>query len=152
MKPTFTNPYLGHERGRYFSTDFKDDPGMTQQSDAKDCDINVIMAKYTATGQIPRQLMQPLYGDFSEPMDYQEAVTRIRSAEEAFLEIPAKIRLQFGNDPGEFIKFCTDPQNKDKLRELGLHAPIPEPSIEEKTLEAIKDLKPKETQNGTGPK
>lgn len=124
------------------------EPSMTQEADANETDINVIMAKYQKTGQLPRQLMEPLFGDFTQPIDYAQAVTAIRSAEEAFLEIPAKIRAQFGNDPGEFIKFATNPDNKEELAKLGLLQPPASPTIEEQTLNAIKELKPKESTNG----
>lgn len=145
----FANAYtLKDERGHNWAT-YNTEASMTQQADAKDADINVIMAKYQVTGQMPQVLMQPLFGDFTETPDYRKAVEIIREAEEAFLEIPAKIRAQFGNDPGEFIKFATDPANKQELTKLGLTKP-PEPkTIHEQTLEAIQALKPQEKENGS---
>jgi len=123
---------------------------MAQESDAKDADINVIMARYQQTGQIPQQMMSPLFGDFTEPLDYATAVSTIRAAEEAFLEVPAKIRNQFGNDPGQFIEFCSKEENREKLQEMGLVNPPKPPTIEEQTLNGIKELKPKEdNENGT---
>lgn len=114
---------------------------MTQQADANDTDINVIMARYNQTGQLPEVLTEPMFGDFTGTLDYATAVSAIRVAEEAFLEVPAKIREQFGNDPGAFIKFASDPQNKDRLKEMGLLKETPPPTIAEQTLNAIKELK-----------
>lgn len=122
-------------------------PSMTEQAPANETDINVIMQKYAKTGQMPRILQEPMYGDFSNPMSYGEAVLAVREAEEAFLQVPAKVRAQFGNDPGEFIKFATNPENAEELRKLGLTKPTPEPTIEEQTLAAIRDLKPQEKPN-----
>ena len=148
----FAHTYsLPEELSDTFAT-FNDEPSMTQQADAKDCDINVIMARYQQTGQLPQVLQEPLFGDFTNPMDFREMNEKLREAEEAFLEIPPQIRAQFGNDPGEFIKFCTDEKNREQLEKWGLTQPKPEPTIEEQTLNAIKDLKPKENANGSGPK
>jgi len=149
----FTGPFTLPEHRSRPATDFYDDPGMTEKSHADECNINVIMAKYQQTGQLPQLVMKPLFGDFTETPDYRQAVETIREAEEAFLQIPAKIRLQFGNDPGEFIKFCSDEKNAEQLTKWGLTNPAPTPTIEQQTLEAIKALKPQETkENGDGQK
>jgi len=124
---------------------------MTQESDAKDSDINVIMARFKSTGQLPHRLTEPLFGDFSAPIDYAQAVTTINEANDAFMSLPAKIRGQFGNDPGEFIKFATNPENREELNKMGLIREPAKPTIEEQTLTAIRELKPKETNNGNNP-
>lgn len=129
-----------------------EEPTMTQQSDANETDINVIMAKYQQTGQLPRVLTEPLFGDFTDAPDYRTAVETINAANAAFMEIPAKIRAQFGNDPAEFMKFAGDPKNKEELQKLGLLKDAPKPTIEQETLEAIKALKPQENSNGGGQK
>lgn len=140
----FSHTYTPN-KDRFRPSTVNEEPTLTQKSDAKDADINVIMAKYKKTGQLPKVLLEPMYGDFSEMPDYRASVTAIQQAEEAFLQVPAKIRAQFGNDPGEFIKFATDPNNKDKLKEMGLLKPEAPPTIEEQTLTAIRELKPQET-------
>lgn len=148
----FANAYtLKEEREKSYAT-VNNEPSMTEQSPAHDADINVIMQKYSKTGQIPRVLAEPMYGDFSNPISYADAVLTVRAAEEAFMQIPAKVRMQFGNDPGEFIKFATNPENKEELKKLGLTKPTPEPTIEQQTLEAIKSLKPQEKTDGSGQK
>lgn len=125
------------------------EPSLCEESHATETDINVIMSRYERTGQLPQVLGQPLFGDFTEMPDYRQAVTQIRQAEEAFLEVPAKVRALFGNDPAEFIKFCSDPGNKAELEKLGLTRAPPDPSIEEELLQAVKDLKPPPPQGGT---
>lgn len=126
---------------------------MTQQGDANDTDINVIMARYQQTGQMPQLLMQPLFMDLSDAPDYRQAVETIRDAEAAFLEIPAKIRQQFGNDAGQFMEFAMKEENREELQKMGLLKPLPQPTMEEQTLQAIRELKPqKDDDNGTRPK
>lgn len=93
---------------------------MTQQSDLHDSDINVILKKYGVGGQLPGVIQPGIYGDFSEVTDYRTAVDMIRAADEAFLEIPAKVREEFGNDPARFMEFAQNPDNLDKMREYGL--------------------------------
>jgi len=131
------------------------EPTMTQVADASETNINVIMAKYQRTGQIPKVLAQPLFGDFTEAPDYRTAVEAVNAAHEAFMEVPAKIRAQFGNDPSEFIKFCSDPANKDQLDKMGLTQPPAPPTMEAQTVntlteirDALKPKEPKEPKNG----
>lgn len=97
---------------------------LTNQADAQDCDINIIVKKYGITGQIPQITgLEPLYGDFTEIGDYHEMVQRIRQANDAFMTIPAEIREQFDNDPGRFVSFASDEKNIEKLREWKLATP-----------------------------
>ena len=44
----------------------------------------------------------------------------IVQADQAFMELPADVRLRFNNDAGSFVDFASDPDNLDEMRELGL--------------------------------
>lgn len=140
----FANAYTLKEERDDFRT-VNNEPSMTQQADRMDTDINVIMARYEKTGQLPRILTQPLYGDFTNVPTYRESVERIQAADAAFMEIPAKIRAEFDNDPQKFIEFATNPENTEQLTKWGLTKPKPEPTIAERQLAALEALKPKET-------
>lgn len=96
---------------------------MTQQSDANDSDINVIMEKYAVTGQLPKVIQEGLYGDFTEVGDYRGAVERIRAADEAFMLVPAEIREKFNNDPAQFMEFAQKEENLERLQKMGLEIP-----------------------------
>jgi phage internal scaffolding protein len=100
---------------------------LTNQSDAKDCDINILMSRYQKTGQMPQLLEQPRFGDFSQVGDYREALDLVRQADATFHEVPAKLRKEFDNDPAKFLEFVKDPKNIDKMREMGLASPAPKP-------------------------
>lgn len=107
------------ERSNAFAT-INNEPSLTQQSDAADADINVIMQRFGATGQLPSVVVPGKYGDFTNVVDFREAQEIIREANEAFLTVPAKVREQFGNDPSRFFEFVNDPDNIDQLEAMGL--------------------------------
>lgn len=106
-------------------------PSKTQQHQADETDINLIVKRYTQTGVLPQSALQPLYGDF-ETMDFHTAQNRVRAAQEAFMLIPAEIRARFENDPGKFVDFATNPENRDELVKLKLLDPPPrnDPPVE----------------------
>lgn len=118
-------------------------PSLTKQSHAKECDINQIMLKWQKTGMIDhRNVYQGQYGDFTNtPDDYHESMNAVISANEMFESLPAKIRLRFGNDPGQFLDFVGDPENADEMIKLGLATArqIDDPVID--TQEPPKPLK-----------
>lgn len=99
---------------------------LTQQSDADDADINVIMARYQKTGMMPGIQETPLQGDFSSGEDFRALQDKLLAAREAFGEIPAEIRKRFNNDPAQFVDFVQNPENADELVKMGLaNAPSP---------------------------
>lgn len=119
------------------------EPSMTQQSNADEANLNVIMDRYLSTGQLPQVRADAIQGDFTSVFDYRTAVEAIRDSNDAFQELPAEIRKKFGNDPGNFIEFASNPDNLEELRKMKLADPLP-PA--ETTLadinETLKGLKP----------
>lgn len=105
----------------------------TRQSMKDECDVNKIMGKFRETGFVSHvQLHNPIYEDFSNAVDYQTALNRIRKAQELFESLPARVRARVDNDPGKFIEFAENEKNAKELEELGLKNPItsrpPEPA------------------------
>lgn len=118
----FATAYMGHPKRQWATLNTEE--SMTNQSDANETNINLIVAKYLKTGMIPQvSKLQPLYGDFTQIGSYTDALETIRAAQDAFMEVPAKIREQFGNDPARFIEYVHDPKNIDQLRAWGLANP-----------------------------
>lgn len=111
-----------HKADAIFGT-VNNEESLTQQSDRDETDINIIMERYSKTGMLPQLNMEAMTGDFSEAVDFRTAQEQILAAREAFLEVPAKLRARFHNDPQEFIDFATDPENLPELRKLGLANP-----------------------------
>lgn len=92
-----------------------------KQSMRDEVDANRIMEKWITLGHYPRGAAgQPMFGDFSSGLDYHQALSRVRAAEEEFLALPSRVRTACRNDPGEFLSMCSDPEQLGLLRDLGL--------------------------------
>lgn len=100
--------------------EFKE-PTRTKQSFRDECDINNIMAKYRRTGVLPTLIKEnPMWGDFSNPVDFQEAQNIVIKAVEQFQNLPAHVRERFNNDPQKFLEFTHKKENKEEMGRLGL--------------------------------
>jgi phage internal scaffolding protein len=95
-------------------------PTRTKQSFRDECDINHILRQFNVTGQLPVGSVQPQYGDFSGITDYQSALNAVMAAQDSFLQLPAKVRAKFDNDPALFVEFASDEANRDEMKALGL--------------------------------
>jgi phage internal scaffolding protein len=93
---------------------------MTQQNHKDDCDVNRIIERFTKTGTIPQIISGFEFADVSDVPSYQEALDFLNEAQERFMELPAKIRKEFDNDPGTLLRFLDDPNNYARAVELGL--------------------------------
>lgn len=114
-------------------------PSMTQQAFAEDCDVNIILDRYMKTGELPKP-RQGVYADVSEVPDLSEAIQIVQQAQTAFDSLPAKIRYEFHNDPTKLLNFIADPKNKEKAIELGLIEAKQEVKLEPPTAsEGAKD-------------
>lgn len=99
-------------------------PSRTRQSFADESNINKIMAKWRTTGIVPNlNVATPVYEDFSNSVEYMDALNAIASAQAVFANLPSKIRKHVDNDPAKFIAWAEDPANLDELKEFGLVAP-----------------------------
>lgn len=93
----------------------------TKQSFKDECDINKIMSKWRRTGVLEHMAAAPpVYGDFDNYMEYQDAQNRLISADAAFAALPSHIRKRMDNDPAKFLEFMADPENLEEAQELGL--------------------------------
>lgn len=100
------------------------DDDMTQQQFKDECDINVIVANFGITGLAPQLTQMPTYGDYTnEITDYQTAQNVIAQANQAFGELPSKIRERFQNDPQKLMEYMAEEGHENELRDLGLLPP-----------------------------
>jgi len=105
-------------------------PTMTQQQFKEECDINNVMRRYIKTGVIDHLAKhQAQYADI-EPVSYHEAMNTIATANSMFEELPAQARRNFNNDPTKFLEFVQNPDNSDKLIDMGLATAIPGQLVE----------------------
>lgn len=117
-----------HENGAPdpFALDCSDLPSLTRQEWADECDINMLMERYEKSGVISHVNQRtPQYLDLGDVPDLQTAHHIIQNATAEFMALPANVRREFDNDPMKFIKFADDPANIDRMRDLGLAAPLP---------------------------
>ncbi len=96
------------------------DPTLAQQQFRDEADINTILERFGRTGEVIVPVRAPEFGDYSEVTDYHTAMNMIIEAQNAFDALPARIRREFGNDPGRFVDFVSDEKNRDKALEMGL--------------------------------
>lgn len=104
-------------------------PSLTKQSFKDECDINRILARYQATGQIPNiNALPPEFLDVTG-MDFQEHQNFMLEAKGMFDAMPSSLRARFHNSPALFLDFCSNPENRQEMAQIGLLRPIEEPVI-----------------------
>jgi len=114
----------------------------TKQADTLDTDVNVIVGRFIAHGQLPNDGQTPNYGDFTNVDGYHAALNLVKAARDDFDALPASVRKHVDNDPGKFLDLVYDPDRRGELEELGLiDAQAPEAAPPAKT----------ETENPTPP-
>lgn len=97
-------------------------PGKAKQSFRDECDVNVIMKRFAVSGVLPNAgRLPPEYGDVTG-LDFQTMLNQVVAAQAAFQALPAVVRRRFGNDPKEFVDFCSDRGNMDEVARMGLAA------------------------------
>lgn len=116
----------------YYDADgvWVDTPTLAKQSSKDECDINVMMAKYQATGVFENvNEARPQWGDFADVPSYQEAQNLLLDSQRQFAALSAEVRARFGNDPKQMLAFLSDEGNRAEAIELGLvDPPPPEPA------------------------
>jgi len=147
-------PLMRQETQVFF--DSEGDKSMTQQhhNEGGRLDTSSIVSRYFQTGVITHTRDQTArYIDAVHFQDFQSAMNSKVKADEAFFSIPLEIREElFDDDQQEFVEFCLDEKNLDKLRELGLAEPlkttepikviVENPAIPDVPKSAAPDLKP----------
>ena len=114
----------------------------TKQSFKKECDINNIMAKFQKNRIIDHiNQNQKRFGDLTG-YDFAQAQNTLAEANSMYEELPSLVRAEFSG-PGEFLDFVQNPENVQKMVELGLANERPEshdvPATRADLQEAIKN-------------
>jgi len=97
------------------------------QADRDLVNINSIISRYIA-GQ-PNVIVssqEPLYGDFTGPLDLHTQLNRVNAANERFQALPSKVRQAAQNDPVRFLEMFEDPEQLAVLTEAGLVVGFPD--------------------------
>lgn len=99
---------------------FPEDSPFTKQEFKDESDINIILSRYNATGQMPViNQAAPQYLDVTG-MDFQTHMEVVAGAQTLFNSLPSALRNRFENDPARFLDFCSNPKNKAEMYTLGL--------------------------------
>ena len=72
---------------------------------------------------------KPGFCDFTGS-DYTRSKNIVADAKSAFEKLPSNLRERFHNNPGEFMDYVADPNNRDDMIENNIdvsHLPVPEP-------------------------
>lgn len=120
---------------------FFNEPSLTQQHFKKECDINWIVKQFKDVNGFEledsyRGFVSGHFGDFSNVSDYQTALLQCKQANEAYENLPQKVKDKFGNRIDMFLNFVDDISNVNEMVELGLLKRLNEPvveKVEEKT-------------------
>lgn len=97
-----------------------DDLSRTKQQFKDECDINKILKRYKKTGTVPTNGKSPIYGDFSDGLDYTQLMNKVAKVGEVFDQLPFEFRKEMGFNPENMVKFVLDDENYDRAVELGL--------------------------------
>lgn len=116
----------------------KFDESLTEQSHKKMCSVGSILKKYKKTGLIDHTTSVPgKYADYPNYIDFHLMQVKIANAKSMFESIPSHIRAKFDNDPGKFVDFASNPENRNEMLEMGFDGDnLPEP------VEAPQDPQP----------
>ena len=105
---------------------YTEEPSLTKQEFTESSDPNFIIDRHKRGQDISMSLTaKPIYGDFSNiPASYHEALNIVTSANQSFMQLDARVRAKFNNDPGAFVEFASNPENCEELKKLGIDSPF----------------------------
>lgn len=112
-----------YQRNRLRARTENHEPSMTEQSGARETDINVIVKRFAVTGQTPGSPTPPITGDFSDlPTDLRGFLDTARSLRENQYKLPDQLR----NIPLEQL-LAMNPKEIANILKPPAPAPAPEP-------------------------
>jgi phage internal scaffolding protein len=121
--------------------------GAAQQQFKDQCDLNLILKKFKATGVINHVARGELQQGICPSITLHEAMNTVAHANTMFEELPSQIRKRFNNDPVSLMAFLENPKNKAEAVELGILTKDPDPDPYDSDH---KDPDPKETSEPPG--
>lgn len=112
------------------------EPSLTQQSFKDDADINVLVRRFGLDHvAIPPYADDArYYGDFTNVPDLRTALDLVRDAENRFMDLDAKLRAKFDNNPAKLWHWINDPDNGPEAVRLGLLRAPENPPVKDTPL------------------
>jgi len=113
---------------RHTYSERKRKPGITtpepgaKQSFKEECDINTIVKRVFASGEMPDESRKALgqYLDAADYPSFQEAQDQIATATQLFGMLPSAARKQLSNDPAQLIELAETEEGRIRLAKMGL--------------------------------
>ena len=96
------------------------DVSRTKQSFGEEVDINTIVRRFHLSGELPKDVRVPQFGDYEGVFDFHSAMNVVAEAREAFDLFPGEVRARFHHDPQEMLAFIGDEKNYDEAVKLGI--------------------------------
>lgn len=125
--PMWKTPY-NHDRE--FESDrtglYCKDPSLTKQEFKEETDINVILERFTRSGEPPPMVLPEHFMDLTERTNYFDMSRQIAEANKNFYLLPAALRANFQNDPtrwADAVVQAVHLGDREYLEELGIEAP-----------------------------
>lgn len=94
-------------------------PGKTEQSHAKQTDMNLILKDYVRTGVLKHARENVGRYDDVTALDYEEAQKLVANQKSMFENFPAAIRNEFNNEVSQFLSYVQNPNNFDEVVKRG---------------------------------
>ncbi|WGL31278.1 internal scaffolding protein [Dipodfec virus UOA04_Rod_850] len=86
------------------------------QSHAESCDIHVILERFAAGETDVLSRAQGFYADTSDmPKTYMEVLNSVLAGEQAFAELPAEVKRQFGNSFSVWVSSFDKPDFAERM-------------------------------------
>lgn len=93
----------------------------TKQEFKQDCDINVLLKRFTQSGSVLPVARPPVYGDATiYPESFQDAMQIVAATNEAFDALPSDLRVAFQNDPRQYLSALQSEEGREFIRQHGL--------------------------------
>lgn len=115
-------------RQRKILTIPEDEIVRVEQHHKDEVDINNIIRRHGLDLIAKTAQMQQFQYDDNPNNDFQEIMNAVLKASDSFESLPSQIRKQFDNNPAQFMDFIYNPENADKMVEMGLANPPPPPT------------------------
>lgn len=95
---------------------------LVQRHFQQECDVNFIVDRYVKTGVLSHvSEIPPVFADVSDvPDDLMQSYDKIYAAEQAFMQLPSKLRKELDNDPARLGAWLQDENNRNAAIEYGL--------------------------------
>lgn len=127
-------------------------PSLTVQSEKDRTDVHNILHRFVSTGDLGYfgigAPAKPFFGDFSTTPDFQESMNMQVRAREYFDGLPSEMRLKFGNDYRQMIRYLGNDENREEAVKLGLLEKLPE--VVKETVQKVEEAMPSKG-NGSVP-